>query len=98
MALEIVWTKRAIAGFDNTIKYIEKNFTDKEVKRFVKQSTEFFELLKLYPEMLEKTEKQENVYRGPINKYTILTYRLVKKTNQIQLINIRSARRKPLKG
>lgn len=57
MALEIVWTKRAIAGFDNTIKYLEKNFTDKEVKRFVKQSTEFFELLKLYPEMLEKTEK-----------------------------------------
>ncbi len=97
MALKIVWAKRALSGYSNIIAYLEQNWTEKEAKNFVRQSNEFFELLKQYPEMLQKTEKYLNVYRGPINKHTILTYRLKLKKQQIELINIRSARQRPLK-
>ncbi len=97
MALEIVWTKRAIIGYGKVVAKIEKRWTDKEVQNFVRQSHEFFELLKQYPEMLEKTGKQKNVHRGPINKHTILTYRLKPRKKQIEFINIRPARKKPLK-
>lgn len=97
MALEIVWTKRAIKGFEEIIEYLETHFTEREIGNFVMQSNEFFELLKQYPEMLERTGRQINVFRGPLNKYTILTYRLKPKKGQIELINIRSARKKPLK-
>ncbi len=76
MALEIIWTKRAETGYAKIIHYLEIHFTEKEVRRFVRQSHEFFELLSKYPEMLESTGKQKNVHRGPINKYTILTYRI----------------------
>ena len=97
MALEIVWTKRAQTGYDKIIDYLETHFSDKEVQRFVRQSNEFFNLLSQYPELLESTKKHNYLHRGPINKYTILTYRIKPRKKQIELINIRSARQKPLK-
>ncbi len=97
MALKIVWTNRALAGYDRIIIYLEEEWTEKEVKNFVQQTDEFFKLLKKYPEMLQKTQKHKNVYRGPINKLTILTYRVKPRKKLIELINIRSTRKKPLK-
>ena len=97
MALEIVWTKRAEVGYAKIIHYLETHFTEKEIQKFVRTSHEFLELIKQYPEMLESSRRQKNVRRGPINKYTILTYRIKPRKKQIELINIRSSRQKPLK-
>lgn len=94
MALEIVWTKRAEKGFAKIVEYLGTHFTDKEVRKFVRQTSDFLELLSQYPEMLENS-KSKSVRRGPINKYTILTYRIKPRRRQIELINIRSARQKP---
>jgi plasmid stabilization system protein ParE len=96
MALEIVWTKQAEKGFGEIILYLESNFGDKEIRKFVRDSFDFFELLSKNPYLLRKSEKQKNLYRGPMNKYTILTYRVKTIKNQIELINIRSSRQKPL--
>jgi len=97
MALEIVWTKRAESGYAKIIEYLTTHFTEKEIRKFIQESHEFFELLSQYPELLESTKKQKHVHRGPINKYTILTYRIKPQKNQIELINIRSSRQRPLK-
>ena len=97
MALEIVWTKRAEKGYANIIDYLETNFTEREVRKFVRQSNEFFALLSEYPEMLEVTGRRKHVHRGPINKHTILTYRIKPRNKQIELINIRSSKKKPLR-
>ena len=97
MALEIVWTTRATIGYGKIVEYLETNFTEREVRNFIRHSHEFFQLLTQYPEMLERTERQKNVFRGPLNKHTILTYRLKPQKGQIELINIRPARKKPLK-
>ena len=97
MALEIVWTKRAEQGYGRIVEYLEENWTEREIKNFIQESNAFFELLKQYPEMLQKTIHCKNVYRGPINKHTILTYRVKPRKKQIELINIRSTRQKPLK-
>ncbi|WP_420318585.1 type II toxin-antitoxin system RelE/ParE family toxin [Ekhidna sp.] len=97
MALEIVWTKRAQTGYDKIIDYLTTQFSDKEVQRFVRQSSDFFKLLSQYPELLESTKKHTHLHRGPINKYTILTYRIKPRKKQIELINIRPARQRPLK-
>jgi plasmid stabilization system protein ParE len=73
MALELVWTKRAIQGFDKIVHYLEENWTDKEVRNFIRESDEFFRLLSEYPQLLQKTSRYKNVYRGPLNKLTIVT-------------------------
>lgn len=97
MALKIVWTPRAEKGFEKILAYIEENWTQREVQSFVRESFRFFELLTEHPEILEKSDKQKNVYRGPMDNHNILTYRIKPRKKQIELLNIRSARQKPLK-
>lgn len=45
MALTLVWTKRAIQGYDKIVRYLEENWTDKEVRSFIHETGEFFALL-----------------------------------------------------
>ncbi len=97
MALALVWTKRAIHGYDKIVRYLEQYWTDKEVQNFIRESDEFFTLLSQYPELLQKTSKHKNIYRGPMNKLTVITYRVKPRKRQIELINIRGARQKPPK-
>lgn len=97
MALEIVWTPQAEKGFEKIITYIGENFTEREVQNFIRESFLFFELLTEHPEILEKSDKQKNVYRGLMDKHNILIYRIKPRKKQIELLNIRSAKRKPLK-
>jgi len=96
MAFEIVWTRRAVKGYDNIINYLESNWSDREVSRFVIETNKFFESLMLHPELLRKSARYKNLHRGPINPLTILTYRIKPRKKQIELINIRGARQKPL--
>lgn len=97
MALEIVWTKQAEVGYGKVIQYLEANFSEKEIRNFVKQSNDFFNLLSQFPEMLESSRSQKNIRRGPINKFTLLTYRVDSKKHRIELINIRFSRQSPIK-
>jgi len=46
MALKIIWSKRAEKGFADIVLYLEKEFTEKEVRKFIQDSNHFFELLK----------------------------------------------------
>lgn len=97
MALALVWTTRAIHGYDKIVRYLEQNWTEKEVRNFIHESEEFFKLLSEYPALLQETSRYKNVHRGPLNKLTVITYRVKPRKHQIELINIRSARQKPLK-
>lgn len=97
MALTLVWTKRAIQGYDKIVSYLEQHWTEREIRNFIQESDEFFKLLSEYPELLQKTSRYKNIYRGPMNKFTIITYRVRPRKNQIELINIRAARQKPVK-
>jgi plasmid stabilization system protein ParE len=59
MAFEIVWTKRAAAGYDNIITYLQENWTDREVENFLISTNKFFETLSIHPEILQKSNKQK---------------------------------------
>jgi len=96
MALTLVWTKRAIQGYDRIVQYLLQHWTEREVRNFIQESDEFFMLLSEYPEMLQKTSRHRNVYRGPMNKLTVITYRVKPRKQQIEIINVRSTRQKPI--
>jgi len=56
MALEVVWTKRAEDGYDRIIKYLEKEWTDREIHNFIEETSQFLELLKKNPQLLEPSQ------------------------------------------
>jgi plasmid stabilization system protein ParE len=95
MALTLVWTKRAEQGYARIVRYLEEEWTDKEVGNFVRETKHFFDLLAENPHMLEPTGNHKNLYRGPINRLTLLTYRYKPRKKEIVLVNIRGARQKP---
>lgn len=97
MACIIFWSKRAEKGFNAIVEYLSAEWTEKEVRIFVKEIMQFIRLLAKNPYLLTPTMTHPGLYRGPVNKLTILTYRYDKIKNTITLINIRDARRKPLK-
>jgi plasmid stabilization system protein ParE len=97
MAFKIVWTKQAIKGYDKIVNYLEENWSEKEVINFINETDQFFETLVHQPKILQKSNKHPNLYRGPINRLTILVYRIKPLNKQIVLISIRGTRQKPLK-
>lgn len=97
MAIEIVWSKRADQGYANIIKYLDEEWTEREVQDFIRETRHFFDILKQNPLMLEPSKTHKDLYRGPINRLTIIIYRYIPLKKEIILINIRDARKQPLK-
>jgi plasmid stabilization system protein ParE len=97
MAVTLVWTKRAMQGYARIVQYLENEWTEKEVQNFIRETKYFFDLLQKNPHIFEPTKRYKDLYRGPVNRLTILTYRYKPIKKEIILINIREANRKPLK-
>lgn len=90
MGLEIVWTRQSLKGYAHILKYLDDNWTEKEVLKFEKEIIDFLDLLSDHPYML-KESPSKGLRRGPVNKLTIITYRVTK--SQLQVINLRSSRK-----
>jgi plasmid stabilization system protein ParE len=89
---QIVWSKRALIGYASILRYIDKNWTVKEVKNFEDEVRDFFDLLGSNPKLLRVVNR--NVRRGPINKLTMIAYQADKQKKEIQILNLRSTRLK----
>ena len=49
MAIKLFWSKRADQGYARIVKYLEEEWTEKEVQNFVRDTKHFFDLLQLKP-------------------------------------------------
>ena len=96
MALKIIWSKRAENGYDRIVNYLIDNWSEKEVKVYIQETSKFLELLSENPKILQKSNGKKNLYRGPMNRLTMVTYRLYPRKKVIELVNIRSTRQKTI--
>lgn len=90
----IFWSRRALIGYAAILNYLDENWTQKEIGKFEKELAEFLSLLSQNPKVLQSIKGE--IRRGPINKLTILTYQVDFNKEEIYLLNIRSARQKPI--
>jgi len=95
MELNIIWSEQAAKGYSEILKYVDDNWTKKEVDRFEFEVRAFFDKLKKYPHLLQEVTT-EGVRRGPINKHTILTYKVDFEKSQLQVVNMRAAKQDPV--
>ncbi len=96
MAIEIIWSVRAEKGFDRIVNYLKEDWTEREIRNFMQESQDFFDLLKKNPKILQPSKKA-NIYRGSMNRLTMVTYKIRPRKEQIVLVNTRSTRLKPSK-
>ena len=58
---EVLWTNLAKRSFDNIIKYLRKERSERDVENFLNRTDEMLIAIKKYPEMCRPSLKRKNV-------------------------------------
>ncbi len=75
MAAIIKWSDEAKKTFDRNIKYLQQEWTDREIKNFIIQTNNILSGIVAHPEMYAASAKSVNIRKAQINKYIVLYYR-----------------------
>ncbi len=58
MAVVIIWSDEATKTFDKNITYLLENWTEKEIRNFLKQTNAALSRVEQYPEMYTACSKK----------------------------------------
>jgi plasmid stabilization system protein ParE len=94
MVKEIRWTKEARDTFENVVRYLDQNWTEKEITAFIRSSNKVIDFITEYPNMFRKTTKP-NVREALITSQNLLIYKIYSK--QIDLLVFWDTRKNPRK-
>jgi plasmid stabilization system protein ParE len=81
----ILWTDHAIKELEETIAYLNINWTEKEIKQLAIKLEETLELIALNPNLFQSSDIKKDVRRVVVAKYNTLYYRT--KGNTIEIIS-----------
>lgn len=97
MAILIMWSAEAIKTFDDNIIYLKNEWTEKEIKNFVRQSN--FKILNIQqnPKIYRRSEKNKQVRKTSINKNITLFYKFIPAKNEVVLLTFWHNRQNPKK-
>ncbi|SKC12518.1 ParE toxin of type II toxin-antitoxin system, parDE [Soonwooa buanensis] len=90
----IFWTPNSKNELKKTIEYLEKNFTEKEIKKLVQNIESTTELISQNPNLFPKSDNV-NIHKVVILKYNSMYYRV--KNENIEILSFFSNRQSPKK-
>ncbi len=93
----IEWADDAKTSFDNIIRYLESEWTEKEIAKFIARTEEVLHLIRRYPEMNRPSLKQKNARLVIINKHAKLAYFYKPGKNLVTLLLFWSMKQDPSK-
>lgn len=65
---KILWTKHAISELEQTIIYLENNWSEKELKKFSSQLDHIIELISKTPEIFPDSYEKIGIRRAVVEK------------------------------
>ncbi|HVY73901.1 MAG TPA: hypothetical protein VG890_03670 [Puia sp.] len=92
---EILWADSAKLTFNNIVEYTRKEWTEREVEKFINSTAEWLSTLKRYPEMCRPSLKRKNVRIGILNKHTQIVYHYNPRKKQIELLLFWNSKQNP---
>ena len=97
MAVIIKWANEAKKTFDKNISYLKEEWTEREIKNFVKQTNYIISRIAAYPEMYPASRKNSKIRMGAINKHITLYYRYYSSKKEIILLTFWHNKQDPKK-
>lgn len=97
MAVIIKWSDEATKTFDNNIGYLEKEWTDKEIANFVKQTDLKLLNIEYNPKIYKRSEKKSSIRKANINKNITLFYNYSPRKKEVTLLTFWHNRQDPKK-
>jgi plasmid stabilization system protein ParE len=92
---KILWTDFALKELEDTIKYLEEYWTEKELQNLALNIEETLKLISQNPELFQGSEIKKDIRRAIILSHNTLYFRV--KNNQIEIISFFSNRQNPKK-
>ena len=92
---KIVWTKEANGNLDQIISYLEKEWTNKEIKSFFVKLEKAIALLSARPLLFRATNKRKQIHRCLLTRQVSIYYKIVNET--IVILSIFDNRQNPSK-
>lgn len=97
MAIVIKWPDEAKKTFDKNISYLVKEWTEREIKNFVKQTNYILLRIAAHPEMYTASVKNPKIRKAAINKYIELYYRYYSSKKEVMLLTFWHNKQDPKK-
>ncbi len=94
---EIFWTDSAKISFQKIVDYLQKEWTSKEIEKFVNRTYEMISMLKLHPEMCRPSTKRKNVRIGILDNHTQPTHHYKPESMKIELLLFWGMKQNPSK-
>lgn len=92
--MDIRWTPLAVVSLDKTITYLEKNWTEREVKNFLRRLNSTISRIGKYPETSVPI-KGKSFRRAIIDKNNSLVFKVL--TDSIEILYVFDNRQNPIR-
>ena len=86
MAYKIIWSPEAEKTFDEVIEYLERKWSKKEIKNFIKKTEEIISIRQNNPYLFKGLEKV-SIYEALIGKQNLLIYQVNEPKKRVELLN-----------
>ena len=95
MAIKIIWLPEADETFARNVDYLSREWSDKEVEKFVLQTQRVLKRLLIFPESYQQGTKNKKYRKARLNKYTVLFYHYSKTKKTITLVTFWNVNQDP---
>lgn len=92
---KILWTDHAISELNETIEYLENNWTEKELRKFFSKLDHTIELISKTPEIFPDSHEKKRIRKAVVEKHNNLYYRI--NENSIEIVSLFSNQKNPNK-
>ena len=97
MAIEIDWSPEAAESFSRNFNYLQCEWGDKEAEKFLNQTLQVINRLRLFPESFPQGAKSKKYRKARLNKYIVLFYSYYKTKKKITLVTFWNVKQDPEK-
>lgn len=88
----ILWTPNALNELDETIKYLQDNFSNKEIKKLVEKIESITDIISKNPAIFPQSD-EKNIHRAVILKFNTMYYRV--RNKNVEVLSFFSNRQSP---
>ena len=97
MGVLIKWTNEAKRTFDKNIDYLLAEWTEREIKNFIKQTNYIILRIAAQPAMYPASRKNTKIRKVAVNKYIVLYYRYYPTKKEVILLTFWHNKQDPKK-
>jgi plasmid stabilization system protein ParE len=94
---EVTWSKESKRQFDKIVSYLRAEWTEKEVKKFVRKLREFEKVVCLFPHLYAESKIKPEFRRAVITKHNSVIYKIDGEKGLIRVYTIFDNRQSPKK-